>query len=598
MQKEASIGITITTVCVLVLASFVSIGVAQTIDNTVQPFSIMGIHKVISQTPGVIVLRNTSDNRLTWTVAQNNRNGSNGFSHLDYPNKAIVKNANTYGDITPSNTVFAYVAASQSNTLTIINATKSWSQTEFSSYPISSPHDVFIRDYPTFGRVAFVCSYSPWKLWAVNVTNPHNMSILSVRADSNNNGMYIDVDEVNDILYFTDWNSSRDDYLYAYNITNPSDMRLICKAVIPRGKPWSPKVNTNNRNYVYVACEGEGAYKGNGSVCVFNVTWVRNITSPSMQYMNAQGCGSFADLKEDGMYLYGDSPANWSLHIWDVSAPTNLATVSATNLQSFNHFCLVTSPSGPEYAFLRHYDATLGDHGVNVVDITDKTNPVIIGYIPDDGVAHERDLWRCHWMQCAYNNITNTWVLYVIGYMDNSWVTFNITFHGNSGPPVADFMYTIKGLSITFDASLSYDSDGLIVAWQWEFGDSTGGVGEIITHTFPTAGTYSISVNVTDIDGATSSQTKQITVETPPYQKAFIYGIISNLSSEDAFITFEAVRIKVITFAPFGVNTYVSGESFTIMKEYRGILNSGFIFAFCKKQVININLTACWLRFT
>jgi hypothetical protein len=594
MKKKSWVWISLIAIGMLVLTSFSNITIEQPTKHSFSSHS-LGINDTTAGTSGGILLQNTSGNRVTWTVAQNNRNGSNGFSHLDYPNKAIVKNANSFAGISPSNTVFAYVVACRSNTLTILNATKSWSQTEFSTYPIIDPHDLCIMDYPCWGRVAFVCSFTQGALWAVNVTNPCNMTTLDVRFDSSNNAMYMDVDEVHHILYLTDWNASRDDYLLAYNITNPSDMTLICKAVVPRGKPWSPRVNTNNRNYVYVACEGEDAYKNNGSVCIFNVTWVRNTTSPSMHYMKAQGCGSFADLRLDGTYLYGDTPLNWSLCIWDISTPTNLTKVSVTNLQTYNHFCLISSPLGNDYAFLRHYDTTVGDRGVNIVDISDKNNPVTIGYIPDDGGAHVRDLWRCHWMQCAYNNITHTWVLYVIGYLENSWVTFNITFDATYQPPVADFSYTMRGLSVRFDASSSYDPDGLVVSWQWEFGDSTDGVGEVITHTFPSVGIYTVSVVVTDIDGATSTHTATIRVEDLIYQKAFIFGEITNLSPNEGLITFEAVRVGVVTVVPFSFYAYSSGEMFIIMKQFHGILRPGFIFALCDKQIMNINLTGLFL---
>jgi hypothetical protein len=307
--------------------------------------------------------------------------------------------------------------------------------------------------------------------------------------------------------------------------------------------------------------------------------------------MKAQGKGSFADLQLDGVFLYGDTQLNWSLCVWDISTPTNLTAVSVTNVQSYNHLCLVTSPAGHAYAFLRHYDALLGDHGVNIVDMNDKEHPVAIGYIPDDKGAHMRDLWRCHWMQCAYNNITRNWVLYVIGYLDNSWVTFNITFNGISQPPVADFTFTMTGLSVTFDGSTSYDSDGMIATWHWGFGDSTEADGEITTHIFPEAGTYTISVVVTDSEGATDSFVKNITVEESPYQKVFISGRITDLFLKDDLISFEAVRIKVITVVPFSVNAYSSGETFKIMNWYRGFLFPGYIFAFCKKLIINVNFT-------
>ena len=544
------------------------------------------------ETSAINIDKTPSDNGITWTDAQDNYYGANGFNHFNYPNKAVVKNAIKYGGITPSNTVFAYVAVVYSNTLTILNATKSWAQTEYSSYSVPTPHDIQILDYLAYGRVAFVCSYEDGGIYAINVTNPNSVSLLDSRDDSNSAGMYMDVDPVNKILYYTDWNSAGDDYLFAYNITNPHDMKLICRAVVPQGKPWSPKVNTNNWDYVYVACEGDDSFYENGSVAIFNATWVKNATSPSMKYMKTQGFGSFADLVQDGNYLYGDSeysssdpPIDWALHIWDISDPTNLTTVSVTNLQTYNHFCLVKSPSGYDYAFLRHYDETFGDYGVNIADLKEKRNPVKIGYIPDDGGGHTRDLWRCHWMQCAYNNITRNWVLYVIGYMDNSWVTFNITF--NTTKPVANFTYTIDGLSVTLDASSSYDPDGTIVFWSWEFGDGTNGVGEFIPHSFAISGTYTVTLTVIDDDGLNDSVSYKITIENvPQFQTVVMFGLITNRSMQGEYIVFHAIKTRVMTFNPFSFHIYRLGEIFTISKMYRGFVGARFICALCNKLVL------------
>ncbi len=38
-------------------------------------------------------------------------------------------------------------------------------------------------------------------------------------------------------------------------------------------------------------------------------------------------------------------------------------------------------------------------------------------------------------------------------------------------PPVADFVFTMDGLNITFDASASIDRDGFIGSYEWHFGD-------------------------------------------------------------------------------------------------------------------------------
>jgi PKD repeat protein len=165
--------------------------------------------------------------------------------------------------------------------------------------------------------------------------------------------------------------------------------------------------------------------------------------------------------------------------------------------------------------------------------------------------------------------------------MDNSWVTFNITFQSTT--PIANFTYTIKGLSVTFDASSSFDPDGQITSWHWEFGDNTDGAGEVITHHYSTSGIYNVTLIVTDNDGANNSHTTRITVEDLKFQKVLIFGKITNISSQGEYITFEAVRIRVVTFVPFNYNTYLSGEKFTITKDYRGFVGARFIFSLCSR---------------
>jgi parallel beta-helix repeat protein len=68
----------------------------------------------------------------------------------------------------------------------------------------------------------------------------------------------------------------------------------------------------------------------------------------------------------------------------------------------------------------------------------------------------------------------------------------------------------------------------------------------------------------------------------PEFQKAFIVGKITNLTSQGEYITFNAVKIRVITSKPFSFHKYVSGEKVTISKNYLGFIGVGFIVALCE----------------
>jgi len=54
-----------------------------------------------------------------------------------------------------------------------------------------------------------------------------------------------------------------------------------------------------------------------------------------------------------------------------------------------------------------------------------------------------------------------------------------------------------------FDASSSYDLDGSIIFYDWNFGDGSlaMAIGEQVEHTFAEAGTYNVRLTVWDNDG-------------------------------------------------------------------------------------------------
>jgi len=88
----------------------------------------------------------------------------------------------------------------------------------------------------------------------------------------------------------------------------------------------------------------------------------------------------------------------------------------------------------------------------------------------------------------------------------------NITVDNVNDPPVATFTYSCSGLSCDFDASGSYDPDGTITTYSWDFGDGKTGSGEMTTHAYASEGTYSVVLTVTDDDSATDTHGQSITV--------------------------------------------------------------------------------------
>lgn len=71
-----------------------------------------------------------------------------------------------------------------------------------------------------------------------------------------------------------------------------------------------------------------------------------------------------------------------------------------------------------------------------------------------------------------------------------------------------------NSLVVDFDAGESSDSDGEITSYLWDFGDGNNGEGVEPEHTYESAGNYSVTLVVTDNNGATSNTTQSVSVET------------------------------------------------------------------------------------
>ncbi|RLF47880.1 MAG: hypothetical protein DRN20_05360, partial [Thermoplasmata archaeon] len=69
--------------------------------------------------------------------------------------------------------------------------------------------------------------------------------------------------------------------------------------------------------------------------------------------------------------------------------------------------------------------------------------------------------------------------------------------------------------SILFDASGSYDPDGTITSYEWDFGDGYRGEGECVTHTYKRCGTYIVNLTVRDNLGKCVFKNIMVQVKNP-----------------------------------------------------------------------------------
>lgn len=98
---------------------------------------------------------------------------------------------------------------------------------------------------------------------------------------------------------------------------------------------------------------------------------------------------------------------------------------------------------------------------------------------------------------------------------------------GNSSPSASFSLTTGTGeewSTVKVDASSSDDVDGWVESYAWTFGDGGTATGVAGPHAYGRAGTFTITLTVTDNDGATSTVSKAVTLQAAPAPLCTITG--------------------------------------------------------------------------
>ncbi|PIV69192.1 MAG: hypothetical protein COS08_05210, partial [Euryarchaeota archaeon CG01_land_8_20_14_3_00_38_12] len=94
---------------------------------------------------------------------------------------------------------------------------------------------------------------------------------------------------------------------------------------------------------------------------------------------------------------------------------------------------------------------------------------------------------------------------------------------------------------IIFNASESYDLDGYITDYAWDFGDGTNGTGMVVSHMYAVHGVYNVTLNITDDDYATNETVIPVELSIPTLL-INQYLSVSILPSSGVNINWERLR--------------------------------------------------------
>jgi PKD repeat protein len=124
-------------------------------------------------------------------------------------------------------------------------------------------------------------------------------------------------------------------------------------------------------------------------------------------------------------------------------------------------------------------------------------------------------------------------------------------------------------LPVQFSSVGSYDPDGLVVAYEWSFGDGRTATTPTSSVTYSTPGTYTVSLTVTDNRGGKSTVTEQVVVDPPQVIRdrvrlqffgALTYGFDGPINSGDLSVATDFFGVTRVS----GSASYGSGGAVSV----------------------------------
>ncbi|HVP40880.1 MAG TPA: PKD domain-containing protein [Candidatus Krumholzibacteriaceae bacterium] len=109
---------------------------------------------------------------------------------------------------------------------------------------------------------------------------------------------------------------------------------------------------------------------------------------------------------------------------------------------------------------------------------------------------------------------------------------------------------------LTFDASAFNASTGFASNYSWNFGDGTTGTGVTVSHAYVENGTYTVTLNVADLEGAVQSVTQQVQILPMPAAKIFVEPLPSQ------YMIGDTITLKIVISDVTGLNCWGAGMTF------------------------------------
>ncbi len=305
-----------------------------------------------------------------------------------------------------------------------------------------------------------------------------------------------------------------------YYVDVPQQNPLVRFVFISPGIPFvggTLDYSVGSTRYNWTAAAIDGARSA-------SIPWVVAAMHTPCISMGIYGCVAGPDITNLLLSKKVDIVLNGHEHHYQRSKQLSTAT-ECTGLQpgAYNASCVRDSDNSLEKGAGSIF-ATVGTGGVGLRDVNaaDPEAPYFASYSglnvnPSHGLLD---------MKFTPTTLTAGFVATNGTFTDS----FTVASGASNAPPNASFTSSCSNLTCAFDASASTDPDGTIASYAWNFGDGTTGTGPTPSHPYATAGTYNVTLTVTDNGGATNATTQPVTptAGTAPLAEDLFNRTVSN----------------------------------------------------------------------
>ncbi len=233
-------------------------------------------------------------------------------------------------------------------------------------------------------------------------------------------------------------------------------------------------------------------YLANSS-CGGTVVDAKPIANFTVQTTNLTA--QFSDGSSDDK---GISAHSWQFGDGATSANAN-PSHTYTSAGNYTVSLTVTDTAGQSATKSQVITVTNGSSGGNCNGVAPWS--ATTAYRVGDNVSYSNNKYEATWWSTGAqpNVYTNVWKK-----------TGACSGSGENQAPVADFTSVASGLVVNFSEN-ARDDNG-VVGYNWQFGDNSQSNAANPTHTYLQAGSYSVSLTVTDAQGLSHTKTQTVTV--------------------------------------------------------------------------------------